>query len=48
MNRDQFRAETLAIGVELTDFQLDTFESFEEALYTANEVMNLTRVPREE
>ena len=48
MNRDQFRAETLAIGVELTDFQLDTFESFEEALYNANEVMNLTRVPREE
>lgn len=36
------------VGLDLTAQQLDSFEQFEAALYLANEVMNLTRVPREE
>lgn len=35
-------------GLELTSAQLDNFENFEESLYAANQVMNLTRVPQEE
>jgi 16S rRNA (guanine527-N7)-methyltransferase len=36
------------LGIELAAEQLDAFEGFEAALYGANAVMNLTRVPREE
>ena len=36
-----------AAELELTQQQLEQFDAFEEALYTANEVKNLTRVPRE-
>ncbi|RYG63615.1 16S rRNA (guanine(527)-N(7))-methyltransferase RsmG [bacterium] len=35
-------------GIPLDDEVLDRFEAFEAALYARNEVMNLTRVPREE
>jgi 16S rRNA (guanine527-N7)-methyltransferase len=34
--------------LSLSEVQLDLFEAFEEALYQANEVMNLTRVAKEE
>lgn len=37
-----------AHGLHISDRQLAAFTKFEEALYTANEVMNLTRVPRDE
>lgn len=36
------------LGIELTEIQLEQFEKFEVALYEANQVMNLTRVPKEE
>jgi 16S rRNA (guanine527-N7)-methyltransferase len=36
------------LGLELSPAQLAAFEGFEEALYRANESINLTRVPREE
>lgn len=35
-------------GFPISDVALDGFESFEESLYAANEIMNLTRVPRQE
>ncbi|MEA2554633.1 MAG: rRNA (guanine527-N7)-methyltransferase [Fimbriimonadaceae bacterium] len=47
-SRQPFAQAAAAIGLPLTDTQLDAFEAFEENLYAANEVMNLTRVPREE
>lgn len=37
-----------SLGLNLTDEQVDAFARFEERLYEANKVMNLTRVPREE
>ncbi len=36
------------IGLELSPDQLAAFEAFENDLYERNEIMNLTRVPREE
>ena len=48
MDRELFRQQAASIGLELSSAQLDSFEQFEEALYEANKVMNLTRVPREE
>ncbi|MEZ0325499.1 MAG: 16S rRNA (guanine(527)-N(7))-methyltransferase RsmG [Fimbriimonas sp.] len=48
MNREAFAAATNELGLSLTHEQLTAFEAFEEALYKANEVMNLTRIPREE
>jgi 16S rRNA (guanine527-N7)-methyltransferase len=36
------------LGLNLSLDQLDQFQEFEEKLYEANAVMNLTRVPREE
>ena len=36
------------LGLSLTHDQLASFQTYEEALYQANEVRNLTRVPREE
>jgi 16S rRNA (guanine527-N7)-methyltransferase len=48
VDRGRF-VETLAgIGLTLSDAQIEAFESFDERLYAANAVMNLTRVPREE
>jgi 16S rRNA (guanine527-N7)-methyltransferase len=36
------------LGLKLSDAQKERFAAYEEALYRANEVMNLTRVPRDE
>ncbi len=36
------------MGLSVTSGVLDQFEVFEDNLYAANEVMNLTRIPREE
>lgn len=43
-----FKSQLDQIGLQLTDEQIEAFAAFEEALYLANETMNLTRVPREE
>ena len=48
MNREAFISGLVELGIEASTEQVDAFEQFEEALYAANEVMNLTRVPREE
>ncbi len=48
MDRSALEAAVREWGLELTESQLDRFDEFEAALYTANEVMNLTRVPRED
>ncbi len=48
MDRLRFAQAATGLGLSLGEEQLDRFEAFEEALYAANEVMNLTRVPREE
>lgn len=41
-------AESLKLGLHLSRAQLEAFGFFEAALYEANAVMNLTRVPKEE
>ncbi len=42
-------SEYLAVfGLAADDYGLSRLDQFEHSLYTANEVMNLTRVPREE
>lgn len=48
MDHACFSDALLGLGLTLTPEQTDRFEAFEEALYRANAVMNLTRVPREE
>jgi 16S rRNA (guanine527-N7)-methyltransferase len=48
VDRISFSAAVAGLGVSLSDVQLDQLEEFENRLYAANEVMNLTRVPREE
>lgn len=48
MDRDRFQQSARDLGLELSEAQVDAFSTFEEALYEANEVMNLTRVPSEE
>lgn len=48
MDRERFASALESIGLHLSDQQFDAFSQFEEALYGANKVMNLTRVPREE
>ena len=48
MNIDLFRSKLEELGILLSESQMDAFVQFEDALYTANEVMNLTRVPRGE
>jgi 16S rRNA (guanine527-N7)-methyltransferase len=42
------RAAAATLGLDLSDPQLAAFAEFEDRLYAANEVMNLTRVPRED
>jgi len=37
-----------SVGLELSEDQLSAFSNYEAGLYETNEVMNLTRVPREE
>jgi 16S rRNA (guanine527-N7)-methyltransferase len=48
MDRLQFFDAVSKLGIELSEAQLDHFETFEENLYLVNEERNLTRVPREE
>ncbi|MBA3727144.1 MAG: 16S rRNA (guanine(527)-N(7))-methyltransferase RsmG [Armatimonadetes bacterium] len=48
MNRKALSEEASAFCLDLSDSQLASFELFEERLYEANEVMNLTRVPKAE
>lgn len=48
MDKARFASECSALGLNLGDSQIDAFESFESNLYARNEVVNLTRVPREE
>ena len=44
----EFAAAAASLGVALTQEQVRAFEVFEERLYAANEITNLTRVRREE
>jgi len=48
MNARQFQQAVETLGVQLSDAQVDRFREFEDALYRANEVMNLTRVPQDD
>lgn len=48
MNAEGLVAECEKLGLSLASEQISLFDEFESALYRANEVMNLTRVPREE
>lgn len=48
VDQDAFLTACRSIGIELSDAQVRGFATFEDALYEANEVMNLTRVPRQE
>ena len=48
MKRQEFGKAASELGIELRPEQLDQFETYEQNLYEANEVMNVTRVPREE
>jgi 16S rRNA (guanine527-N7)-methyltransferase len=48
LDRDGFAAALAELGLSADSAELDQFDRFEENLYAANEVMNLTRVPREE
>ena len=48
MNRIALSAACNELGINLSEEQLAEFEYFEEDLYEANEVMNLTRVPKED
>jgi 16S rRNA (guanine527-N7)-methyltransferase len=48
MQAESFAQAARTLGLLLTQEQLGQFEAFEEALYRANEVMNLTRVQKEE
>lgn len=48
MDAEAFRREAEVLGLALREEQIAAFAAFEDSLYAANEVMNLTRVPREE
>lgn len=48
MDATAFRLATEEIGLQLTTVQVEAFTTFENRLYEANKVMNLTRVPRNE
>lgn len=48
MDRLGFKQACEALGYPLVDEQIEAFAHFEENLYAANALMNLTRVPREE
>lgn len=48
MDRDAFAAACQVLGIALDDAKLTVFEAFESALYEANNVKNLTRVPQED
>ncbi|MER3466717.1 MAG: 16S rRNA (guanine(527)-N(7))-methyltransferase RsmG, partial [Armatimonadota bacterium] len=48
MDGKALQAEAVKLGLHLTRAQLEAFGFFEAALYEANSVMNLTRVPKED
>lgn len=48
MDRAEFARWAAENGLELSEAQLSAFDRFRDALYEANAVMNLTRVPPEE
>jgi len=48
MDVESFSTAVKALGIALTPEQIDRFVLFEQALYAANEVMNLTRVSIED
>lgn len=48
MDRNAFKETVASLGLNLSDEQIEDFAAFEDCLYEANQVMNLTRVPREE
>jgi len=48
MDAERFVHCVAALGIHLRPDQVAQFEQFEAELYATNEVMNLTRVPREE
>jgi len=48
VDRPQFAKALTELGLDLTPLQSQQFDLFEERLYEANAVMNITRVPREE
>lgn len=47
VDAESLRSAAMEFGLTLTEAQLAAFAKFEEALYAANAVKNLTRVPRE-
>jgi 16S rRNA (guanine527-N7)-methyltransferase len=48
MNAEAFRAGCAQIGIDVTPAMEAAFDAFEEALYSANAAVNLTRIPRED
>jgi 16S rRNA (guanine527-N7)-methyltransferase len=48
VDRPRFQDALRTIGLDLAHDHLDRFQAFEDALYKANQVMNLTRVPQQE
>ena len=48
MNIEHFKRSLKEVGLNLSDDQLEGFSAFEEALYRANQVTNLTRVAVED
>jgi len=48
MDHRRFALALIELGLELSPLQSQQFDLFEDRLYEANAVMNLTRVPREE
>lgn len=48
MDRDRLLAACSSLDLKIQLVQLDQLDQFESELYKANEVMNLTRVPRDE
>lgn len=48
VNQNALKTAANQLGVDLSEAQLAEFEVFEDDLYEANEVMNLTRVPKED
>ena len=48
MDKTSFKKAIASLGLNVSEQQLRQFEDFEDNLYTANSIMNLTRIPREE
>jgi 16S rRNA (guanine527-N7)-methyltransferase len=48
VERAQFSSLIEQMGLELDQYRIAAFDLFEDSLYKANEVMNLTRVPKDE